>query len=359
MNYRQATIFAAKDLGASGTEVIPITVKDIISRINILYHTTWGYDRMAYPSGACLEKIELVDGSDVLHSMDGPQNQALCIYDRRCPTMNEGVHIVGNKDKTLFGIDFGRFLFDPLLAFDPTRFRNTQLKITYDEDKSHSAATAGTLEVWADCFDEKIVNPIGFLMSKEHWSGAKPTSGYEYVELPTDYPIRKLLLQPYYAATTPWDIVDEARLDEDNEKRIPFDWDLEKYFNVMKGVWRPIEEPFVSQFSTEHPYYLTPTDYWVTILLFSNNVAAYAHGADKTHAGGYFLLTSSTGNLEEFQGVVRGYLPNHCIEFPFGMQDDPEDWYDVTKIGSVRLRLHAGTQDPTSVAVLLQQLRRY
>ncbi|KKK87598.1 hypothetical protein LCGC14_2751610, partial [marine sediment metagenome] len=101
-------------------------------------------------------KIELIDGSDVLHSLDGGQNQALCIFDRKCPTMNHGQYINANSQRSLYGIDFGRFLFDKELALDPSRFRNLQLKVSYDSDISDDGVTSGSLEVWADLFDEKV-----------------------------------------------------------------------------------------------------------------------------------------------------------------------------------------------------------
>ncbi|KKL88030.1 hypothetical protein LCGC14_1928740, partial [marine sediment metagenome] len=57
----------------------------------------------------------------------------------------------------------------------------------------------------------------------------------------------------------------------------------------------------------------------------------------------------------------RGWLPNHCVQFPFGKPDDLNDWYDVTKLGSLRLRLKGGSGGSSNGtgAVVLQQFRRY
>ncbi len=91
MNYRQATILAEKTLGTATTLTVPINLQDPISRIDLLYKPTLVSSGMLAALAVNISKIELVDGSDALHSLNGRQNQALCIYDRKVPTMNSGV----------------------------------------------------------------------------------------------------------------------------------------------------------------------------------------------------------------------------------------------------------------------------
>jgi hypothetical protein len=359
MNYRTATIQSPTDLGASGTQTIDVNVKDIISRITMTFSRTKSKHSMDAEPWRDITKIELVDGSDVLHSMNGGENQALVMYDRKAPCMNHGQHLSACSEYDVFAIDFGRFLYDPVLAFDPKKFANPQLKITWDEDVSDTGVTANALAVYAECFDEKVPSPIGFLMSKEHWNAAKPTSGYEYVDIPTDHPIRKMILQAFKNGYEPWYQVSEARLDEDNEKRIPFDWDLELYHRVMKSVWTPVTQQFEAQVdSTGAAFYIQPTDYYATLVAMPSNQASYNYATDGYFKGGKVTLKTNTGNAQVV-GIARGYLPNHCFEFPFGDQNDLGDWYDVTKIGSLRLRLKAGTGASTTTGVVLQQLRKY
>jgi len=359
MNYRTAELLAQKDVGEAGTEIIPIYVKDIISRITIAFGAVKSKHSMDDNGYANITKIELVDGSDVLHSMTGGQNQALCIYDRKCGSMNNGQHMADAYEYDVFGIDFGRYLYDPELAFDPTKFTNPQLKITYDENVSDTGCEENILTAWADCFDEKVVSPVGFLMSKEHWSGVKPTTGFEYISLPTDFPIRKLLVRAYKAAYAPYQLIGQARIDEDNEKRIPFDWtNLDIYCRIMARQWTPVTERIATwTFDTGNQIYVLPTSYFEALSFtpYSTTVA-YISGA---HAAGGAILIRATGAGEQVSGIVSGFLPCHCIEFPFGNPMDMDDWYDVTRLGSCRLRLRAGVTDLTSAGVVLQQLRRY
>ena len=359
MRYRTATLLSAIDVDAAGTKVIDINVKDIVSRIIIRWQVTKTVSYMMSYAHRDITKIELVDGSEVLHSLNGGQNQALCIYDRRCPTLLEGGIIGANAQISYFGIDFGRFLFDPLLAFDPKRFLNPQLKITYDENVSDTGVTANELEIWAECFDERAVSPMGFLSANELYNYTPAASGvYEYIQLPTDRVIRKMLIQGYKADAEPWYQVSDAKLDEDNDKRIPFDWNLEKYFQVRKGIDPMVMDSIATQVSiAAHDYYLTPTDYWAG-LMGASSAAAGPPYVTYVGAGGVFAVSSAAGS--EFNGVSHGWLPNHCFQFPFGDDQDTEDWYDVTKVGSLRLRLKSGAGYASSaIGVVLQQLRKY
>jgi len=359
MNYRRATLLAEKNLVGLATETIEIVTRQPISRITLAWRVTKTQGQMnSYPHSDIV-RVELVDGSDVLHSLDGGQNQAVCIYDRLCPSMNHGQHMNQMSEYSTYGIDFGRFRHDPLLALDPSRFMNLQLKVSHDANNCDDGAASGYLEVWADLFDEKVISPIGFLMTKEHHKRIPPTAGsYWYVDLPTDYPIRKLFIQGYQKAKEPWNNVIEARLDEENEKRIPLNWELEDYHRIMKGVWHPVEELVVGtgkNLADSH-FYVTPTDYY-------SSGGLTGQGAGQIYMAGWLtggdMCVQGVGNVQ-FDGFVHGWLPNHTFEFPFGDPRDLEDWYDVTKLGSLRLRMRSGGGGEVgTVSAILQQLRHY
>ncbi|GAI72139.1 unnamed protein product, partial [marine sediment metagenome] len=46
---------------------------------------------------------------------------------------------------------------------------------------------------------------------------------------------------------------------------------------------------------------------------------------------------------------------------PFGIQDDPEDWFDLSDIGNLRLTIKAGSSPGanSTCEVVTQQLRTY
>lgn len=358
-SYRIATLLPEESQTAAGTKTIDLNITDVISRIEIKLDRLAASNTFAGHPSADVTKIELVDGSDVLFSMTGAECQALNIYDRQCPTMVEGTFINANDIISRYGLDFGRWLWDPLLALDPNKFRNLQLKISHTLVNCNASCVSGTVEVRAWVFDEKKVTPSGFLMSKELYSytcGA--ANSYEYIELPTDYPIRKLLIRGYYAGTQPADSVTEFRIDENMEQKIPIDMGTETYYSFMVGTrWKPVVESLQAYTAGSNNYfYITPTWYW--------SMTALAPG-DENHVWMGYAPAGGKCNIKgaastSFSAVVTGYLPNHCIEVPFGDSSDVSDWYNVTSKSMVRLRLKAGGNGTNGTAqVVLQQLRRY
>lgn len=365
MNYRDATVLAEESLGAAATKTIDLNIQDLISRIDISYKITLEDYAMLAALATPITKIELVDGSDILHSMNGRQNQALCIYDRRVPTMNHDIIASGAGSHATLGIDFGRFLYDPELAFDPKKFRNPQLKITHNRALLSAATTTHSIEIHAQCFDEKTISPIGFLVAREHHVWTPSTENeYGYVDLPTDMVIRQLLLRPYLTQVNPTNVVDYFKLSEDNDKRIPFDLELTSYVKRMHGVWQKLQEGCGDTCwdTAVIKKYVTPTEEETNWLAMQMTGAAstYCPSLGAVITGGYVEMISSTSGVN-YQGIVSGYIPHHCIQFPFGRQDQIDDWYDVTRLGSLKARMQAAASCSTTseVSLILQQLRRY
>jgi len=358
-NYRVATLLPEEAQTAAGTKIIDIDITDVISRIEIKIDRLAGSNTfIAHPS-ADVTKIELVDGSDVLFSLTGAECQALNIYDRQCPTMVEGTFINANDIISRYGIDFGRFLWDSELALDPKKFTNLQLKITHTLVSCNAACVSGTMEVRAWIFDEKKVTPIGFLMSKQIYSytcGA--ANSYEYIDFPIDYPIRKFLIRGYYAGSQPADTITEFRIDENMEARIPIDIGVETWYSLMVGThWKPVVESLQAYTAAgAHYFYITPTCYWGMLGLTPGDEGHVWMGY--APSGGKCDIRGATS--ASFSACVTGYLPNHCIEVPFGDQKNMDDWYDISGKAKVRLRLKAGTNGTNGTAqVVLQQLRKY
>jgi len=358
MNYRVATLLPEEAQTAAGTKTIDIDITDVISRIQIKLDRNKSKNSMDAHPAADITKIELVDGSDVLFSMTGYEAQALNIYDRRCGSMCEGTRITGNDQISHYALDFGRFLWDTELAFDPRKFVNPQLKVSHTLATSDTGVTSGSMEVRAWAFDEKKPSPVGFLQSKEIYSytcGA--ANSYEYIELPVDYPIRKLLMRGFRDGYQPADQITEFRLDENVEKKIPIDIGVETYYSFMLGYWELVKELIAGySISPSYNFYVTPTWYWECVVLSQHS--SFGPFIDTAFPGGK-IAVSATGPVW-FEGYVTGYFPNHCIELPFGLQNDMADWYDVTKLEKVRLRLKAGSSGTSGTAqVVLQQLRSY
>lgn len=361
MNYRLAEILAEEDASTAKTKTIDITLRDVISRIIVRMRATNAATSptlLAHPA-KLVSKIELIDGSNVLFSLSGYECQALNYYDQLVTPDSEINDSENSEIFNTFCIDFGRYLYDPVLAFDPKKFTNPQLKITHNYRAVAADAVAGNLEVYAHIFDEKEVAPIGFLMSKQVETYTSAAGAFQYVDLPTDYPFRKLLVRAYLEGKAFDSEISEFRLSEDSDKRIPIDIETEPYLRELCGSFPPIVEHFLLRAqTTSTPIFCMPT-YWPMIYGLSGDTNAWWRDPSLLEADEQGLL-AAVNQTQPAAGSLVGYVPHHVVSFPFGLQNDPEDWYDVTKLGSLRARLK-GTASSSAgeITVFLQQLRKY
>jgi len=361
MNYRTASVLAEEDASDAKTKTIDITTRDVISRMFIRFKAQNAGVRatlLAHPAGL-ISKVELVDGSNVLHSLNGHEIQALNYYDQLVTPDSEIIDGDNDWQHACFMIDFGRFLFDPVYAFDPKKFINPQLKITHNYKSLDANAAAGKLLIKADIFDEKTVDPVGFLMTKQIQTYDSGNDTYEYIDIPTDYPIRKLLIRAYLVSKSVESEIDEIRLSEDNDKRIPIDTDVEPYIRYQNGILPPLHQHFQLRAQTTATYFFIVPTYWPMIYGMSQTAADWTRSS-AAYEGDKQAMVSATQMSSPFMGYATGYIPHQTLCFPFGLQDDPTDWYDVTKLGSLRARIHGKSgASAASVTLFAQQERKY
>lgn len=362
MNYRLSTILDRELHSADTTKVIDITLADPVSQLAILYEPVNGAE--AEPTGhpaKCISKIELVDGSDVLYSLTGQEAQAVDFYHNRREPANMMCYLNGMTAEMVYNINFGRWLWDPLYAFSPKKFSNPQLKITIDRDAGGCTVTTGYLTVQALIFDEKKVEPAGFFMHKEIKDFALGAATHEYTDMPTDFPYRKLFMRiQKYAAGLELSF-GKIKLTEDNDRRIPFNHTIFEILKSIVGAGPMYRENIITHGVTTHRHYYNTPCYWP---LFASSGWSSAETPQAVSAyegdGGKFTTVNTTAGLN-IQHLCSGYCPHGTVEIPFGLQDDPTDWYDVTKVGNLKLDLTSGsTMTSTETCqIFLQQLRSY
>ena len=359
MNYRDAVLQEMKTMGTAGTWVFDINVKDIISRINIQSESVKSKNDMDDVLAADLVKIEIVDGSELLYSLSGKECQAVTYYDTgRLPQDKLWAQAAGTA-YGLFQLDFGRHLFDTELAFDPTKFRNPQMRIQHNYRLSDTAATSLKLKVRAQCFDEKVPSPIGFLLNKEIYEYNLGASGStEPVDIPTDYKLRQLFVKATGKGYCPYSVIGEMKLTEDNDKRIPFDVDTIQYQQREKHRMPPINMWMHTTFDVGTTYrYVAPSDLFT---LLNSKIGGIGTGYQTGYSRGTKFGWVQAAAGQECDCRAIGHLPHHMVCFPFGDLKDMDDWYDVTKLGSLVLKLKAGGLGSAyTTAVVTQQLRPY
>lgn len=358
MKYRWSELLASETIAAAATKTIDIDLADPISRINVLVKlTNNGSVPTDHPAKA-ISKLEVVDGSDVLFSLNGMEIQALNFYERRQPAFGELIYLNDVMTLLEFDINFGRWLWDPMLALDPRKFKNPQLRITHNLALGGSAPDSMDLRVRADLFDKKTITPVGFLTAKEHYSYALASSGNEYVDLPTDYPVKMLMLMSRAASKAPHEQYNQIRLTEDQDKVVVAEGYISDFTKVLAGMFPAFQERLYGGASAAGvAHFITPTlDCFPSLNAEGTSAQIYAeafvNGGTKTIHG------DVTAN---FHGIYTGYCPHGAVAFPMGSPDDNEDWWDVTQLGSARIKITAGSsvEASSTAQVVLQQLRRY
>ena len=123
MNYREIELLGPTYLGTAGTKIIDVDIPDVLSSLELIWRTTVAtVSDMTAPHVACLSRIEIVDGSDVLFSLTGEETQAMHFYATGKMPFNNISVVVADYMESVLPIYFGRHLYDPDLAFDPKKF---------------------------------------------------------------------------------------------------------------------------------------------------------------------------------------------------------------------------------------------
>ena len=356
MNYRIASLLSSESATTAATKTIDLNVRKPISRITVqMKATNNGSVPTAHPA-KMISKIELVDGSNVLASLTGIQAQALNFYETgRLPLTfldyrNDVMAIV------TFELNFGRWLWDEVLALDATKFNNPQLKISHNLALGGSAPDAATLSVFAHAFDQKEAKPTGFLMSKEQYSYTLVASAKEKIDLATDLPYRKILVQSLSAGKQPWENFNKIKLSEDNDAVVIInDESTSDLLKLFSDDPRIIERIVTHGTGAAQTIYCTPT--------YDQNCV----GMGMDQADTSIFATQGYGGTESVLGEntvadqyhVSGRNPHGAMEIPFGRQDEPADWYNVSKVGSLAMTITGGSGASGTVQIVSQQVRNY
>ena len=363
MSKRIATILAPMDLDAAGTKVIDIKIKDAISRIEMFWRVTnVTVSAMLDAVTACISKIELVDGSEILASVSGAQLQAINFYDRKVMPLHKISLTVGGYFEAGLSLDFGRFLWDALYAFQPSRFANPQLKITWDEDACNTAAVVNQFSVHAYVDDASGVGNGGMLVNREIKSIAMAASTHDYTDLPVDRPLRKIIVRGLTDDVEPIALFSNFKLSIDNDKAIPFDIAALELEKLLENIYPRILEKY-----TLDAVATAKTIYAALAAIQHVNIAydatAFVTASSKfalPTITGYKIALAASVDIKALTADISGKHPGSCFPIDFGEPNDPATWLPINLVGShvldVTMSASAGSDDTMSLVV--QQLRK-
>jgi len=364
MNTRLVEIFPRKNYAADATEIIDINLIDPISQLLVVIEPD-----CAGPAGTAvghvvraIEKVELVDGSDVLASLNGAEAQAIDFYHNWTAIPGRNRFLIGNYSKAVLPLNFGRYLFDDEFAVDPARHNNLQLKIKIDIGAAMEGNDDAYLTVLGQVFDQKAIAAKGFLMTKEVKQFTLVNASHEYTDLPLDYPYKQLFLRAQRYGTDPDDQVDTIKLSEDQDKKIPINsLTLKQIVDNLAGRYPLYHETIlIGGNAAAFKYFCIPTrEVYGVATQWRENVADQQASIFFGDGGRFSIRMAAAGPNQ--QVIMQGQCPHAVVPVLPDYSNDPADWYDVRALKSLRLDVKGAADVGVSqtAEIIAQQLRMY
>jgi len=353
MNYRNVIIDNNRTISTAATLPLNIDIADPISRLNFKFnianHGTTPV-LIAHPARA-VTKIEVIDGSHIITSLSGEQMLAANYYDRRVSPQSYINGVTGTQSYFTCGIDFGRWLWDPELALQPGAYDHLQLKLTYNKALYESSATAMYMTITADVFDEKSVTPRGYLRRYEATTWTPSGTATEYLNVPIDLPIRKMLVAGYSTTKDFRGQIHSFKLTQDGDKMVPYNTNTRTYITELNASLPPIIEPVIHLGASGGEAIYTMPSYeaqYLALPTLSENVTLTSYVADVLTVAG----ATGGGRIE---GIVRGHVPFHTFELPMGLPQDIDDWFVAAVTKKLELQATASTPGTSPVGRLVME----
>ena len=311
-------------------------------------------------------KIEVVDGSDVLASLNQFQLEAMHFYKTgKMPALFPSELASGNQRHGAY-LFFGRYLWDPLYALVPGRFTNPQLKVTFNKAAVRAAsatgfATGDTIKLTVvSKIMEDGANPQGFLMQKQVDSFTSATSGDKRIELPRDHVYRMALIRAYVQLSDIDEVITDLKMTCDTDKFVPFNrkvHQLDKEAFIQFGAGR-LKHDILTQhqaafrllFNKEPSLLVYPWEDASPPIVGIRYTWSSEGKLDITDNAG-----STIGTDQAFTCVEEGHALHATLPILFGRYMDPDTWFDPTLYGKVELVFTQAVA--ATCQVLLEQVR--
>jgi len=348
MKYRDHYFKRESGVGDSDTTIIDIHVKDPISQLSVEYEMTNGATSCTdHELHDDIASIELVDGSEVLWSLDMQQARALNFFENKVlphEIITEGA--AGVQAEKMF-INFGRFRDDPEFYLDPSKYNNLQLRLTHTLTISATVGFAtgtGKVTVMARIIEEGAKAYKGFLSARERIAYTSGTSGDKEVELPTNRPYRLLMLQALLTTKNHEEVLSQHKLSIDTDSYVPINMyseDITDLNRMQFGLaWQKKEMLRADDGASLLDLYNIQ---YASVYAMTDDELATVEAIDAESVQ-VSLLEYSTPATPTLQTTAHGVMclaqglqPYGCLCLPFGDMQNPEDWLRAEDYHDIRL----------------------
>ena len=301
----------------------------------------------------------MLNGATIAKSIRGDMVQALAFYDNGIAAPDIWRHYGENTQYGFFLVNFGRRMYDPLIGLDLSKFKNVELRIKNDA----AAATefsALTVSIMGQYLRESpVTSPIGFMRSEmwREWTTVQAET--QYLHLPTEYPIRRIIVQArpaletnHHTKTNFYNLMQTLALSLDTAMTRVFDAGLDVL--VKSNAFS-----YGKELITGGEVYGLDSDAIETGI---GSMQKSAHGAGHATLGtdGTVIPTyqttdsANTQNINTYtadqpmRSLWNGYGYHNTGVFKFDWDDDPNTWLDPKARATVNLNV--STRNAASAA---------
>ena len=315
-----------------------------------------------------ISKVSVLgNASVIIKSLTGYQAQAMAFYDQGVIPPGSWRNYATNVQFEYMLINFGRWMFDTEVGLDLAKFNNVELQI----ENIATAATFSDLTVSIMGIylrDVPVRQFTGYMRSEEWRSWATVQDQTVYNNLPTEHPIRRVVLQaiPYcttngVADTTMNNLMDDVEFSLDTGQIRVYKGGID---DLMRENFLDTGKPVIVG---GFPY--MNADYGIDMSLGYIYGASWGAGSQDGGVATTFptmesALTFHTQKPESYDGdhpiglLCIGMSPFLTVQFRFDHSYLPTDWLNPEVRKTVQLNIHtrnAATADLGKNAIVLDR----
>ena len=291
----------------------------------------------------------IADGSTVLKSLSGKQLAFLSAVDQGVVPPTKWLEYSQPYQREWYLLNFGRFWGDIELGLNLAAFNSVEFHL-----KNSLSATYGqsiTLSLMALYLRDYSAAPAGYMRTEEWRRWTTVADETQYLNLPTELPIRRLILQalPAVDSTTKvakrnfTDLMDDLELNLQTGRLRVYKGGLDDLaaLNVFESGFEPMTHGII--YHTADKGFDTGVGYVTGMALSAEVKSGTAATVIPTVEGDNNV---STQIMEAYTGdepvgwFAIGQGLHNCVVFPFDQSGNPADWLDPEREKVVQLNIH-------------------
>lgn len=317
-----------------------------------------------------ISKIEVIgNGSTVIKDLTGQVASAIVFYDQGISNPDYyHTYATGTKWCHLL-LNFGRKLFDKTMGLDLSKWANVELRMTNDASSTYFGANPALSVLCYYLRDAPAGQFPGYLRTEEWRKWTTVQNETQYLELPTENLIRRILMQLWPAQdssdiskTAMWNLADSVQLSlKTGQLRV---WDA----GIDDLMWENLYDygkEALSQF-----YMYSDADYGVRTglgyVLMATPGAGTQDGAVATAVPTLEgRRTDNTQKPENYEAdtliatLLRGLAPENVITWRFDQPDVPDSYLDPDANKTIKLDVHTRDIADAASGTIRVMLDRY